>query len=78
MASTFHLIRRPAVIALTGWSRSTLFNRIKAGEFPAPVPTGPRTVAWVETEVAAYLAARVKERDARLQHPAAKTLVEGR
>ena len=67
---TLSLIRRPKVIALTGWSRSTLENRVKAGQFPAPVPTGPRTVGWVEAEVTAYLAARISERDARVQRQA--------
>lgn len=28
------------VMAVTGWSHSTLYNRIKAGEFPAPCKSG--------------------------------------
>lgn len=71
MALPFRLIRRPAVLSRTGWSRGTLHNRVKAGEFPAPVPTGPRTIAWVEAEVDAYMAACVAERDARVQRQGA-------
>ncbi|WP_432727545.1 helix-turn-helix transcriptional regulator [Variovorax sp. W6] len=66
-AKSLALMRRPKVLALTGWSKSTLANRVDAGDFPAPVPTGPRTVAWVEAEVAAWLEARISERNARLE-----------
>ncbi|MDQ0017833.1 putative DNA-binding transcriptional regulator AlpA [Variovorax boronicumulans] len=61
------LIRRPKVLALTGWCKSTLANRVNAREFPAPVSTGDRTVAWVQAEVTAWVAARIRERDARLE-----------
>lgn len=61
------LMRRPKVLALTGWSKSTLANRVADNEFPAPVPTGPRTVAWVEAEVIAWVEARINERNARLE-----------
>lgn len=39
-------IRLPAVIAATGLSRTTIYEGIKAGTFPAPIPIGPRAVAW--------------------------------
>lgn len=66
-ASDLGMLRCPQVLALTGWSRSTLYNRISAAEFPPGVPLGPRTVGWPATEVLAYLAARVDERNARMQ-----------
>lgn len=59
------LIRQPTVIARTGLLRSSLYNGITAGTFPAPVPTGPRTVAWVESEVSSWIEARIAERNAR-------------
>ena len=65
--ATLALMRRPKVLALTGWSKSTLANRVADGNFPAPVSSGPRTVAWVEAEVAAWVTARIQERDARLE-----------
>jgi len=61
------ILRCPQVLALTGWSRSTLYNRIADTEFPPGVSTGPRTVGWPAAEVYAYLAARVEERNARIQ-----------
>lgn len=66
-AKSLALMRRPKVLALTGWSKSTLANRVADNEFPSPVPTGPRTVAWVEAEVFAWIEARIVERDTRLE-----------
>ena len=39
------------VLARTGWSRTTLWRRVRAGEFPAPVKTGPNSVDWFDDEV---------------------------
>jgi prophage regulatory protein len=36
----------------------------KAGRFPKRVQLGPCRVGWVESEVMAWLVARIKERDA--------------
>jgi len=45
-----------------GWSRTTQWRRIRAGEFPAPVKTGANGTAFYEDEVDAAQAAlpRVK------------------
>ena len=34
-----------------GCSRTTLWRRIRAGEFPAPVKTGPNSIAFYEDEI---------------------------
>lgn len=44
-------LRLPKVKALTGLSKSSLYELIRAKSFPAPVQLGPRTVAWVSCEV---------------------------
>lgn len=69
--ATLSLIRRPTILARTGMCNSSLHNAIVAGTFPAPVPTGPRTVAWVESEVNGWIEARIAERNARLDKQAA-------
>ena len=51
------LIRRQEVLRRTGLSKSTLHDRIKAGAFPAPIQIGPRSVAWIESEVDAWIEA---------------------
>ena len=42
------------VLDITGWSRSTLFNRLREN-FPKPLKTGPRTRVWLTDKVLAYL-----------------------
>ena len=54
------IIRRKVVEARTGLSRSTIYQRVSDGTFPAPVNLGARAVGWVEAEVAAWLAGRIE------------------
>jgi len=44
------IIRRPEVLNKTGWSKSTLYNRINDGVFPTPISLGARAVGFVENE----------------------------
>ncbi|WP_420009069.1 helix-turn-helix transcriptional regulator [Xanthomonas sacchari] len=55
-------LRIREVLARTGLSKSTLYARVRVGEFPKPVPLGTLS-AWVESEVEAWMEARVDERD---------------
>jgi prophage regulatory protein len=55
-------LRRQAVEARTGLSRSSIYDRIAAGEFPKPVPLGGRSVGWVEAEIREWQKARIAER----------------
>ena len=51
-------LRRPAVEAATGLSRSTIYDMMDRNEFPRPVRIGRRAVAWPESVVNAWLAER--------------------
>jgi prophage regulatory protein len=53
------IIRLQAVKARCGLSRSTLYNRMAAGEFPTPISLGARSVGWVESEINAWITARI-------------------
>jgi len=53
------LLRRPAVEAATGKSRSTLYREIARNLFPKPVQIGDERVAWPAHEVAAINQARI-------------------
>lgn len=44
------IVRRPYILNKTGWSKSTLYNRLKDGLFPAPISLGARAVGFVESE----------------------------
>jgi prophage regulatory protein len=52
-------LRLPKVKAVTGLSKSSLYEMIRANNFPAPVQIGPRTVAWVSSEVRQWAAERI-------------------
>ncbi|MDB5528123.1 MAG: Prophage regulatory [Devosia sp.] len=48
-------LRQSVVLDLIPWSKSTLWNRVAAGQFPHPVPLGPRLVGWRVEAVVAYI-----------------------
>jgi len=53
------LIRLKRVQEKTGKKRSAIYDSVRAGTFPKPVEIGPRQVAWVESEVDAWISARI-------------------
>lgn len=57
--SPTRFVRLPEVKALTGLSRSTVYERIREGQFPKPVGLGGRNVGWVESEVSAWIEGRI-------------------
>ncbi len=54
------LLRRKQVQARTGLSRSMIYQYIKEGMFPKPVPLGARAVGWIESEVSDWITERIK------------------
>lgn len=59
------ILRRNQVETRTGLSRSTIYAGVAAGNFPAPVPLGEKSVGWLESEIQAWLESRVAARDAK-------------
>ena len=51
------ILRLPAVVALTGLSRSTLYGKIAEGNFPRQVSLGARAVGWRENDINSWLEA---------------------
>ena len=49
------LLRLPEVCRLTTLGKSTIYELIDNGTFPRPKQTGPRRVAWRESEVREWL-----------------------
>jgi len=58
-------IRLAEVIHKTGHSRSKIYTLLDAGKFPERVTLGPMSVAWVESEVDAYIESLIRKRDAK-------------
>jgi prophage regulatory protein len=60
------IMRRSEVERLVGLKRSSIYAAVAAGTFPRPVPLGTKAVGWVESEIAAWQAARIAERDSKV------------
>jgi len=58
-------VRIDEVQSMVGVSRTTLYEWMRATppRFPKPVPLGGSRVAWLLSEVRAWMAARIAERD---------------
>lgn len=59
------IIRREEVKHRTGLPYSSLYERVKAGTFPAPIRlgAGAKAAGWVEAEVDAWIAEQINNRD---------------
>jgi prophage regulatory protein len=64
MEKAKRFIRLPEVINRTGYRRTSIYEKIAEGTFPAPIKLGPRAVAWVSEDIEEWMDARVAERDA--------------
>jgi len=60
VAST--ILRRREVEKLTGLARSTIYQYVKAGVFPAPVRLGARAVGWRYADVLDWINTREASR----------------
>ena len=69
-AKALTIIRRKQLEARTGLSRSTIYAQMRENPkrpgdfdptFPKPISMGAKAVGWIESEVEAWLAARVAE-----------------
>jgi prophage regulatory protein len=56
-------LRLPATLLKTGHKKTAWYAEVAARRAPQPIRIGLRSVAWLESELDAYLAARANERD---------------
>ncbi len=59
------ILRRNQVQSRTGLPRSTLYDKIKSGEFPAPISLGVHSVGWLESEISAWIESCVQQSRAK-------------
>lgn len=58
MTEQTKLLTAKQVLEMTGYrSRTTLWRRVRAGEFPAPIALSVKATRWKRAEVEAWLAA---------------------
>ena len=56
MIAPIRALRIEAVVRKVGLSKSTIFRKIKAEQFPSPAKLSERVTAWNETEIDEWLA----------------------
>lgn len=57
------VLRLAEVREKTGLAKSTIYKYVDIGMFPRPIYLGGRAVAWIDSEVHAWLQERQVERD---------------
>lgn len=60
-------VRIEEVSRMVGLSRTSIYSRIQKEEFPKPVPLGGNRVAWLLSELSAYMQTRIDLRDQQAQ-----------
>jgi prophage regulatory protein len=56
------LIRRPEVVRVVGLQRAAIYALMREGRFPQAVRITARSVGWIESEIQAWLAEKVRAR----------------
>lgn len=49
------MLRAPEVMARTGLSRVTIWRRVRAGTFPAPIELGANSIGWPAAAITTWL-----------------------
>ena len=59
LASIPQILRLPAVLRMTGLSRTTVYRMVAEHTFPAPVKLAKRAVGWRHEDVWLWMAGRL-------------------
>ncbi len=57
--TALNILRRKQVEKRVGLSRSTIYAKIAAGEFLAPIVLSARAVGWLESDINAWIKSRI-------------------
>lgn len=49
------LLKLKDVIDMTSLSKASIYRQVNAGTFPMPIRLGPRAVAWIQSELEAWI-----------------------
>ena len=55
------ILRLPEVVTRTGLSRSTIYLKLSANDFPQSIKLGERSIGFIEAEVESWINERVAE-----------------
>ncbi|MBV8271633.1 MAG: AlpA family transcriptional regulator [Cupriavidus sp.] len=62
VAEPERFMRLPEVMAVCGLPSSTVYDCMRRGAFPKPVPLGGKSVAWLSSEIRQWMDSRVAAR----------------
>lgn len=54
------LLRLPEVCTLVGMGKSSIYEGVKSGTFPAPIKLSRRAVCWPAAAIDAWITERIK------------------
>lgn len=57
------ILRLPSVTERIGLKRTAIYDMVRAGKFPKPVPLNDKSVGWLESEIEDWIVSRVAVRD---------------
>lgn len=63
-------IRIEEVSEITGLAKATIYRYVNGGMFPRPIPLGGRRVAWLLSELEAWMNERLAKRNTTTKEPA--------
>ncbi|MAF90191.1 MAG: AlpA family transcriptional regulator [Bdellovibrionaceae bacterium] len=55
------ILRLPVVAEITGLPQSSIYEKIKEGNFPKPIKLGARSVGWSEKAIADWINERIEQ-----------------
>lgn len=55
-----NLLRLKSLKVKVGLGKTSIHEKIKRGEFPKPIPLGARAVAWLESDIDAWIESRIQ------------------
>ncbi|MDM8358824.1 helix-turn-helix transcriptional regulator [Pandoraea communis] len=55
-------MRLPEVMAVCGLPMSTVYDGVRRGDFPKPVPLTGKNVAWLASEIRHWMETRIAAR----------------
>lgn len=59
------IFKLPETLSVTGLGRTSVYEAIKAEQFPQPVRLGKRAVGWRESDLIAWIESRPKRTPAK-------------
>lgn len=65
MSDHTKLLKINEVVAQTRLSKSTIYQAIAKNKFPQPIKLAALSVAWLASDIDAYISDRIAARDAR-------------